>query len=173
MLRPRSRRRFMIETVGTALSLPTAAASVAELSAVLAAAPASSESFWQKVREQFPFREAKVPMNAANLCPSPRSVAQRVIELTKDIDVDCSFQNRAKFTSLLEASDGSVWFGSDCGVNRYDGVTWESFNTQIGGVSSMLKFRMAAYGSAIMESGGMMGPLGNGSPLFPERPGIA
>ena len=98
----------MMETVGTAVFLPTAAASMAELSAVLAAALASSESYWQKVREQFPFREAKVPMNAANLCPSPCSVARRVMELTNDIDVDCSFNNCAKFTSLLEVSRQKV-----------------------------------------------------------------
>ena len=103
-----SRRRFMMETIGTAVFLPSACASVAELSAALAAAPASSESYWQKVREQFPFHEAKVPMNAANLCPSPRSVAQRVTELTNDIDTDCSFNNRAKFSSLLEGSRKKV-----------------------------------------------------------------
>lgn len=108
MSRPCTRRRLMMETVGTAMFLPTAAAAMAKLSAVLAAAPASSESYWQKVREQFPFREAKVSMNAANLCPSPRSVARRVMELTNDIDVDCSFNNRAKFTSLLEVSRQKV-----------------------------------------------------------------
>ena len=43
-------------------------------------------------------------MNAANLCPSPRAVAERVSGLTRDIDVDCSFPNRAKFGPLLEAS---------------------------------------------------------------------
>ena len=35
-------------------------------------------------------------MNAANLCPSPRSVGDRVSELTRDIDHDCSFQNRGQ-----------------------------------------------------------------------------
>ena len=62
------------------------------------------ESFWEEVRRQFAFREERVPMNAANLCPSPRAVAERVRELTRDIDVDCSFPNRAKFGPLLEAS---------------------------------------------------------------------
>ena len=63
-----------------------------------------AESFWQEVRRQFAFREERVPMNAANLCPSPRVVAERVSGLTRDIDVDCSFPNRAKFGPLLEAS---------------------------------------------------------------------
>ena len=40
----------------------------------------------QMVRQQFAFGESKVPMNAANLCPSPRVVAEQVAELTRDID---------------------------------------------------------------------------------------
>ncbi len=43
-----------------------------------AAQPGSGESFWEEVRRQFAFREERVPMNAANLCPSPRAVAERV-----------------------------------------------------------------------------------------------
>ena len=66
------------------------------------------ESYWQLVRAQFAFREERVPMNAANLCPSPRSVAARVEELTRDIDRDCSFNNRAKFRGLTEASRTAV-----------------------------------------------------------------
>ncbi len=67
-----------------------------------------TEPFWEEVRRQFAFREERVPMNAANLCPSPRVVADRVGELTRDIDVDCSFPNRAKFGPLLEASREAV-----------------------------------------------------------------
>ncbi len=65
-------------------------------------------SYWELVRRQFAFREEKIPMNAANLCPSPRVVAERVAELTRDIDVDCSFNNRAKFRDLLEESRQKV-----------------------------------------------------------------
>lgn len=108
MSRQPSRREFLWETAASAVFLPAAAATLAELSAALAAEPAASESYWQKVREQFPFGEAKVPMNAANLCPSPRPIAERVIELTRDIDGDCSFHNREKFNSLLETSREKV-----------------------------------------------------------------
>ena len=66
------------------------------------------ESYWGLVRAQFPFREERVPMNAANLCPSPRSVAARVEDLTRDIDRDCSFDNRAKFRGLTEESRAAV-----------------------------------------------------------------
>lgn len=61
-----------------------------------------------QVRRQFAFRDERVPMNAANLCPSPRVVAERVRDLTRDVDVDCSFPNRAKFGPLLEASRAAV-----------------------------------------------------------------
>jgi selenocysteine lyase/cysteine desulfurase len=96
----------MIETAGTAAFLPAALGTLGELSSALAAR--SGESYWEKVREQFPFREAKVPMNAANLCPTSRGVSQRVTDLTRDVDVDCSFHNREKFASLLESSRAKV-----------------------------------------------------------------
>jgi selenocysteine lyase/cysteine desulfurase len=66
------------------------------------------EDYWRLVRAQFSFREAKVPMNAANLCPSSRAVSERVAELTQDIDRDCSFNNRAKFNDLREQSREKV-----------------------------------------------------------------
>ncbi|MEX0964828.1 MAG: aminotransferase class V-fold PLP-dependent enzyme [Pseudohongiellaceae bacterium] len=64
--------------------------------------------YWQQVRAQFSFEEAAVPMNAANLCPSFRAVAERVSQLTADIDHDCSFNNRAKFAAMLEDSRARV-----------------------------------------------------------------
>lgn len=72
----------------------------------LAAAP--DEGYWQGVRERFPFREERVPMNAANLCPSPTSVAETVTELTRSIDVDCSFQNRERFALDLEMARSAI-----------------------------------------------------------------
>jgi selenocysteine lyase/cysteine desulfurase len=75
---------------------------------VLASRALDGEAYWGLVRAQFSFTEEKVPMNAANLCPSPRSVSERVAELTADIDRDCSFNNRAKFDDLLESSRAKV-----------------------------------------------------------------
>ena len=70
--------------------------------AALEPQPLDDEAFWRGVRSQFAFRDSAVPMNAANLCPSFRAVTDTLKQLTADIDVDCSFQNRAKFTNLLE-----------------------------------------------------------------------
>jgi len=69
---------------------------------------AESEAYWEQVRAQFSFTENTVPMNAANLCPSFRAVAENVQLLTADIDRDCSFNNRSKFAGLLEAARGTV-----------------------------------------------------------------
>jgi isopenicillin-N epimerase len=108
MSRQPTRREFLFETAGSAILLPAAAATLSECSLALGAEPAVGESYWRKVRDQFPFDEAKVPMNAANLCPSPRAIAERVLALTRDIDADCSFDNRAKFAKLLETSREKV-----------------------------------------------------------------
>ncbi len=102
-----SRRALLLKLTGGLAFLPAAVAHLSELSPVLAAAP-DDERYWDLVRQQFAFTEAKVPMNAANLCPSPRAVAERVTELTRDIDADCSFNNRSKFADLQESARAKV-----------------------------------------------------------------
>jgi len=105
-----SRRSFLTDMAAGAVVLPAAISRTAEAPAWPPAAPAlpADESYWQQVRAQFSFTEERVPMNAANLCPSPRSVAARVEDLTRDIDRDCSSNNRAKFRTLTEASRAAV-----------------------------------------------------------------
>ena len=78
-----------------------AAATPRQLRQLLAVAP-NHEGYWNLVEGQFPLRHGKIPMNAANLCPSPRIVSERVAEWTRDEDADVSFPNRAKFNTLLE-----------------------------------------------------------------------
>ena len=92
-----SRRAFLRTTAAVPAAFPA-----------LRAVAADDEALFRMVRWEFPFEEDKVPMNAANLCPSPRSVADRVSELTRDIDHDCSFQNRGKFGDLREGARGQV-----------------------------------------------------------------
>ena len=94
---PLTRRTFLRTAAATSAALPA-----------LRAAAADDETLFRMVRWEFPFDEDKVPMNAANLCPSPRSVADRVSELTRDIDHDCSFQNRGKFNDLRESAREKV-----------------------------------------------------------------
>jgi isopenicillin-N epimerase len=92
-----TRRSFLKSIVGGAAVLSSSRA-----------APGEDDAYWEMVRRQFPFTEERVPLNAGNLCPSPRSVSDRVASLTHDIDRDISYTNRAKFASLLEASRAKV-----------------------------------------------------------------
>ncbi|HJS75299.1 MAG TPA: aminotransferase class V-fold PLP-dependent enzyme [Vicinamibacteria bacterium] len=103
MTRETSRRSFLAEMAAAAAVVPAAFRGEEALAGKL-----DGEAYWGLVRAQFSFTDQKVPMNAANLCPSPRAVAERVTELTADIDRDCSFQNRGKFAELLESSRSKV-----------------------------------------------------------------
>ena len=74
----------------------------------LAQAQDAGEDYWHMVRKQFAFGEDAVPMNAANLCPSFRAVTESMARHTADIDFDCSFKNRAKYSDLLESCRGRI-----------------------------------------------------------------
>lgn len=97
-----SRRKFL-QSSG-ALLLGAAASTSGVSTAQSSASSPIGQDYWALVRSKFAFSEATVPMNAANLCPSFRAVAETVGTLTYDIDRDCSFNNRAKFRDLLEHS---------------------------------------------------------------------
>ncbi len=104
-----TRRSFLKGFAGSAAALsvfPATGASNALLSAAnrLGAADTASEPFWRLVKEQFTIKPGIILLNAANLCPSPHMVRDRVFRLTEDVDGDVSFQNRAKFNALLEES---------------------------------------------------------------------
>jgi selenocysteine lyase/cysteine desulfurase len=91
MSSPSSRRTFLATAVASGVP-------------ALLRGAADDEAIWTMVRNQFAFSEERVPMNAANLCPSPRGVADASAELTRDMDHDCSARNREKFARLLEQS---------------------------------------------------------------------
>ena len=61
------------------------------------------ERFWGIVKRKFMIRDGLIMLNAANLCPSPLSVQNKLFELTKDVDSDPSFSNRAKYAGIKEA----------------------------------------------------------------------
>ena len=107
MTRQMSRRSFLTGIGTSTVLLPAATAFGHSANPILHGGDAD-ELQWEMVRRQFPFSDAKIPMNAANLCPSPRVVADRVAELTRDIDTDCSFNNRAKFSELRKESRRKV-----------------------------------------------------------------
>jgi selenocysteine lyase/cysteine desulfurase len=60
------------------------------------------------VKSHFPLRDDLIIMNAANLCPAPYPVTETVARLTRSIDGDASFQNRAQFTALQETARAAL-----------------------------------------------------------------
>jgi selenocysteine lyase/cysteine desulfurase len=60
------------------------------------------EAYWRQVKAQFPLRDGVLPLNAANLCPAPRTVVDAVTSGMRDVEGDVSFQNRAKYDTLRE-----------------------------------------------------------------------
>jgi selenocysteine lyase/cysteine desulfurase len=108
---PKPRRRFLAELAGGGALLASAGRAGAQDARREAS---GEEAYWDLVRRQFAFREERVPMNAANLCPSPRVVADTVSDLTRDVDRDCSFQNRARFEDLQEQARRKIAVHLDC-----------------------------------------------------------
>jgi selenocysteine lyase/cysteine desulfurase len=104
-------RRSFLRAIPVAASaaayFPSAAATPQRLHQLLAVTP-DRETFWSVVSSQFPLRAGKIPFNAANLCPSPRPVSERVSELTRDLDSDVAPGNRTKFAVFLEDSRKKV-----------------------------------------------------------------
>jgi selenocysteine lyase/cysteine desulfurase len=94
------------------------------------------ESYWALVRAQFPIREGLVPLNAANLCPAPRSVIDAVQRAAADVDGDVSFQNRAKYDALRErAREGLAgYLGASADEIAIVRNTTEANNTIVGGL---------------------------------------
>jgi selenocysteine lyase/cysteine desulfurase len=105
-----SRRSFIGGLAGIGAGLawsPLAAQTTSQLKPLLSGAT-GSENYWTLVAGQFPLTSGKIPMNAANLCPAPRLVSDRVAELNRDEDSDISNPNRAKFNALAAQSRSKV-----------------------------------------------------------------
>jgi isopenicillin-N epimerase len=92
-----NRREFArLLAIGGAVPFVTPELSWAR-SATLPPTPASpDEKFWMAVRDQFVMPKDLAILNAANLCPSSAPVLETMYRLTKDMDQDPSFDNRAK-----------------------------------------------------------------------------
>ena len=97
---------------------------------------AVDEAYWRDVKAQFIVRDGFIMMNAANLCPAPRTVVDAVATATRDLDSDVSFQNRDKYNKL--------WTDTRTRLARYLGAaddevavvrnTSEANNIIVGGV---------------------------------------
>ncbi|MGE0814959.1 MAG: aminotransferase class V-fold PLP-dependent enzyme [Vicinamibacterales bacterium] len=63
---------------------------------ILPAGPSAGEPFWTSVREQFVMPPDLAVMNAANLCPASRPVAECLTRESHSVDADPSPTNRAR-----------------------------------------------------------------------------
>lgn len=57
----------------------------------------ADESYWEMVKKQFSVPDNLVMLNAANLCPSPYFINERMYALTRELESNVSFQFRAVF----------------------------------------------------------------------------
>src|SRR6266849_1930579 len=64
----------------------------------------SDEAYWEGIKKQFAPADNLIMMNAANLCSSPTVVNERVIEFTKAMGKDVSFQYRTRFSDFRKKS---------------------------------------------------------------------
>jgi len=98
-----SRRTFLERLAGAGAAAALVPAwQPASLGRLPATAP-DDERYWEAVRARFTYPSRLVPMNAANMCPSPRLAVEAVVEATRDVDADVSFQNRGRFAALTES----------------------------------------------------------------------
>ncbi len=113
------------------------AVSIEDLAARARTASPTDEAFWEIVKGQFPLHPDLILMNAANLCPSPYPVQDAVFRLTRDVDQDASFQNRAKFGGLAETSREALarFLGASPNEIAITRNTSESNNTILNGLS--------------------------------------
>lgn len=101
-----SRRDFArllgIAAPAALLGSAPARASASPASQLRPAPSATDEAYWKSVRDQFVMPPALAVMNAANLCPSPAPVLDRLTAVTRDVDQNPSGDNRRKFGPARE-----------------------------------------------------------------------
>ena len=95
------------------------------------------EAYWRDVKAQFIVRDGFIMMNAANLCPAPRTVVDAVAAAMRDEDGDVSFQNRDKYNRLWAETRGRLarYIGAAEDEVAIVRNTSEANNIVVGGVS--------------------------------------
>ncbi len=100
-----SRRSFLRRVASGAVGLATVSAFDLPVEARAQTRQRSSgspdEAYWRQVKAQFAIKDGIVPLNAANLCPAPRPVIDAVTAAMRDVEGDVSFQNRAKYSTIM------------------------------------------------------------------------
>jgi len=142
------RRLFLKQLLGGAAALSALPAisfsrhnssldSLREKACHLSGNATGDEAFWKIVKGHFLIPEDLIMLNAANLCPSPYTVQQRVFNLTRDIDTDPSSNNRVKFGVLREKTRHALaeYLGADSEEIAITRNTSEGNNIVIAGLT--------------------------------------
>ncbi len=101
-----TRRNFIRTSVTgslAALALP-ALASTSSVSQLVSPGTGPDEAYWSQVKSQFAIRPDLVMMNAANLCPSPALVNEKLLGFQRGLSADVSMQYRAVFAEQRKKS---------------------------------------------------------------------
>jgi|APSaa5957512535_1039671.scaffolds.fasta_scaffold19570_2 isopenicillin-N epimerase len=95
-----------------------------------------NEAFWDRIRNEFIIEDKLIMMNAANMTPSPKVVHETVIDHTRDMDMNCSFQNRGKYGDLTTKAREFIagFLGADTDEIGFVRNTSEANNTVINGL---------------------------------------
>ncbi len=95
-----------------------------------------NEDFWKAVQAEFIIEKDLMMMNAANMTPTPKIVHETVIEHTRDMEMNCSFQNRDKYGDLTEKAREFIagFLGADADEIGFVRNTSEANNTVINGL---------------------------------------
>src|SRR5882672_4855583 len=81
------------------MAIPAFGAGRSAPEALPLASSAWDESYWQLVKKQFLIAESRIMFNAANLCPSPYFINEKVAGVARELGGNVSFQYRAVFAS--------------------------------------------------------------------------
>ncbi len=98
------RRKFIGQLLATTIAGLALPHSTNAREGITAPTRADDEAYWENLKKQFVVPSNLTMMNAANLCPSPIAVHERVIELTKALNKDVSFQFRSVFSRFRKES---------------------------------------------------------------------
>lgn len=97
-------RRQFIQTLAAASLTGLATPVFSQSNPLPAYTHAADEAYWVEIKKQFTVPANRIMMNAANLCPSPNVVRERMIEYTNALNRDVSFHYRGVFAGLRKKS---------------------------------------------------------------------
>jgi len=97
-------RRDILAGLASGGALTATFPTTAHAAEILRPALKNNQGYWETIRSQFPIKPDYIMMNAANLCPTHKSVTEFFQSLTNDREGDLSFHNRGKFRKTKERS---------------------------------------------------------------------